>query len=204
MRTALYGRVSTNDKGQDVGMQVREFHEFCARRQWEVVDEYVDHGISGSKDSRPELNRLMADAKRRRFDAVIVYRFDRFARSTRHLVNALAEFSALGIQFISMHEGIDTSTPNGRLVFGIFASVAEFERHLIRDRICSGLAAAKAKGKQVGRPKVAVDALRIASLRHQGRSWAEITLETGISKGTAQRAVARLPITPLAGTTRST
>src|SRR5690349_7233443 len=125
MRTALYGRVSTNDK-QDVGMQVREFHEFCGRRQWEIAGEYVDHGISGSKDSRPELNRLMADAKRRKFDAVVVYRFDRFARSTRHLVNALAEFNTLGIQFISMHEGIDTSTPNGRLVFGIFASIAEF------------------------------------------------------------------------------
>src|SRR3984893_18022564 len=165
MRTALYGRVSTNDKGQDVGMQVREFHEFCARRQWEVVDEYVDHGISGSKDSRPELNRLMADAKRRRFDAVIVYRFDRFARSTRHLVNALAEFSALGIQFISMHEGIDTSTPNGRMVFGIFASIAEFERDLIRERVRSGIANRKAKGLRIGRKPVTLDLVKITALR---------------------------------------
>jgi DNA invertase Pin-like site-specific DNA recombinase len=94
MRTALYARVSTNDK-QDVSMQVREFQEFCQRRGWTSAGEYVDQGVSGSKDSRPELNRLMADAKRRRFDAVVVYRFDRFARSTRHLVNALAEFNAL-------------------------------------------------------------------------------------------------------------
>src|ERR1700730_6819453 len=188
MRTALYGRVSTNDKGQDVGMQVREFHEFCARRQWEVVDEYVDHGISGSKDSRPELNRLMADAKRRRFDAVIVYRFDRFARSTRHLVNALAEFSALGIQFISMHEGIDTSTPNGRLVFGIFASIAEFERDLIRDRVRSGLACASAMGNILGRPRVSVDVARIANLSGEGRTWTAIAKEMGIGEGTVRRA----------------
>ena len=97
---------------------------FALPAKWTVADRYIDSGISGSKDSRPELNRLMADAKRRKFDAVVVYRFDRFARSTRHLVNALAEFSALGIQFISMHEGVDTSTPNGRLVFGIFASAS--------------------------------------------------------------------------------
>src|SRR5436190_3088372 len=126
------------------------------------------------------------------------YRYDRFARSLRQLVLALEEFRALGIDFISLHEGVDTSTPNGRLVFGIFASIAEFERELIRDRVRSGLAAAKAKGKRIGRPKVAVDALRIASLRRQGRSWAQIKADTGISKGTAQRAMAGLPKTPVA------
>jgi DNA invertase Pin-like site-specific DNA recombinase len=130
-------------------------------------------------------------------DAVVVYRYDRFARSLRQLVNALEEFRSLGIDFISIHEGVDTSTPNGRLVFGIFASIAEFERELIRDRVRSGLAAAKAKGKHVGRPRVAVDVPRIAALRRQGRSWAEITRETGISKGTAQRTQASsLPKTP--------
>lgn len=94
----------------------------------------------------------MYEAKRRRFDAVVVYRYDRFARSLRHLVNALEEFRALGIEFVSIHEGVDTSTPNGRLVFGIFASIAEFERELIRARVRSGLAAAKARGVQLGRP----------------------------------------------------
>jgi DNA invertase Pin-like site-specific DNA recombinase len=136
-------------------------------------------------------------------DAVVVYRYDRFARSLRQLVNALEEFRALDIEFISLHEGVDTSTPNGRLVFGIFASIAEFERELIRDRVRSGLAAAKAKGKRVGRPRVAVDALRIASLRGQGRSWSQITSETGVSKGTAQRALAGLPKTLDAGTSPS-
>ena len=129
-------------------------------------------------------------------DAVVVYRYDRFARSLRQLVNSLEEFRALDIEFISIHEGVDTSTPNGRLIFGIFASIAEFERELIRDRVRSGLAAAKAKGKRIGRPKVAVDVLRIASLRRQGRSWAGITRETGITKGTAQRAMDTLPKTP--------
>jgi DNA invertase Pin-like site-specific DNA recombinase len=119
------------------------------------------------------------------------------------LVNALEEFRSLGIDFISLHEGVDTSTANGRLVFGIFASIAEFERELIRDRVRSGLAAAKANGKRVGRPRVDVDPLRIASLRRQGRSWAKITAETGVSKGTAQRTLANLPKTPVASTSLS-
>jgi DNA invertase Pin-like site-specific DNA recombinase len=196
MRTALYARVSTNDKGQDVSMQIREFHEFCARRQWEVIDEYVDHGVSGSKDSRPELNRMMADAKRRKFDAVVVYRFDRFARSTRHLVNALAEFSALGIQFISMHEGIDTSTPNGRLVFGIFASIAEFERDLIRERVRSGIANRKAKGLRIGRKPVAIDPIAVTRLQAQGRSIRQIAAELGCSRSLVHRTVQTVSKTP--------
>lgn len=111
----------------------------------------------------------------------MVYRYDRFARSLHQLVNALEDFRALGIDFVSLHEGVDTSTPNGRLVFGIFASIAEFERELIRDRVRSGLAAAKAKGKRLGRPHVVVDAARVAALRAQGRSWREITAETGLT-----------------------
>jgi len=140
----------------------------------------------------------MTACRKRLVDAVVVYRYDRFARSLRQLVLALEEFRALGIDFISLHEGVDTSTPNGRLVFGIFASIAEFERELIRDRVRSGLAAARAKGKRIGRPRVPVDALRIGFLRHQGRSWAQIKADTGISKGTAQRAMAGLPKTPVA------
>jgi DNA invertase Pin-like site-specific DNA recombinase len=126
-------------------------------------------------------------------DAVVVYRYDRFARSLRQLVNALDEFRALGIDFVSFHEGVDTSTPNGRLVFGIFASIAEFERELIRDRVRSGIALARSRGRQLGRPRVVVDASKVASLRAQGRSWAAISTELGIGKGTAQRACAGLP-----------
>src|SRR5580658_2789136 len=190
MRAAIYARVSTTNHGQNVSMQTRELREYCQRRAWEIEGEYVDAGVSGAKERRPQLDALLIACRRRSVDAVAVYRYDRFARSLRQLVNALEEFRSLGIEFVSLHEGVDTSTPNGRLVFGIFASIAEFERELIRDRVRSGLAAAKAKGKRIGRPKVAVDVLRIASLRLQGRSWAEITRATGISKGTAQRAVA--------------
>src|ERR1700745_2851430 len=113
MRAALYARVSTANNGQDVAMQTLELRQYCERRGWDVAGEYIDIGFSGAKDSRPELNRLMADAKRRKFGAVVVYRYDRFARSLRQLVNALSEFDALGIHFISLHKGVDTSTPNG-------------------------------------------------------------------------------------------
>ncbi len=188
MKTAIYARVSTNGHGQDPTMQTRELLEFCQRRQWEVSAEYVDTGVSGSKERRPALDRLWADARKRQFDAVVVYRYDRFARSLRQLVNALAEFDALGIHFVSLHEGVDTSTPNGRLVFGIFASIAEFERELIRDRVRSGLAAARAKGKKLGRPRVSVDACKVATLRAQGLSYAAIAGTLSVGEGTIRRA----------------
>ena len=185
MRVAVYGRVSTAE--QSAAMQVEELRAYCQRRGWEIAEEYIDTGVSGSKESRPALNRLLADAKRRRFDAVLVYRYDRFARSLRQLVNALADFDALGIHFVSLHEGVDTSTPNGRLVFGIFASIAEFERELIRGRVRSGLAAARSRGQRLGRPRVVVDARRIAALRSEGLSWAKIAERLGIGEGTAYR-----------------
>ncbi len=194
-RAALYARVSTPN-GQHPEMQLVELREFCSRRGWKIAGEYVDVGISGMREKRPELDRLLADCRRRLVDAVVVYRYDRFARSLRQLVNALEEFRCLGIDFISLHEGVDTSTPNGRLVFGIFASIAEFERELIRDRVRSGLAAARARGKKLGRPRVMVDASKIAALRGRGRSWAEISAELGVSKGTAQRALQSLPKNP--------
>jgi DNA invertase Pin-like site-specific DNA recombinase len=147
MRAALYARVSTLN-GQDPEMQLRELREYCGRRGWAIAGEYVDCGISGSKERRPQLDRLLVACRKRQVDAVVVYRYDRFARSLRQLVNALEEFRSLGIDFVSLHEGVDTSTPNGRLVFGIFATIAEFERELIRDRVRSGLASARAKGKQ--------------------------------------------------------
>ena len=193
VRVALYARISTLNHGQDPEVQLRELRAYCERRGFEIAGEFIDKGISGSREQRPALDKLMAVCRKRLVDAVVVYRYDRFARSLRQLVNALEEFNSLDIDFISLHEGVDTSTPNGRLVFGIFASVAEFERHLTRDRICSGLAAAKAKGKRVGRPRVAVDALRIASLRREGYSWSQITAKTGVTKGTAQRALQACP-----------
>jgi DNA invertase Pin-like site-specific DNA recombinase len=188
MRAAVYARVSTSNHGQDPNVQLREIAEYCARRGWTVTSEYVDEGISGSKEKRPALDMLMTDARRRKFDAVVVYRYDRFARSLRHLVNALEEFRALGIEFVSIHEGVDTSTPNGRLIFGIFASIAEFERELIRGRVRSGLAAAKAKGKRLGRPTVAVDVAEVAARRAKGQSWRSVAASLGVAERTIRRA----------------
>jgi DNA invertase Pin-like site-specific DNA recombinase len=187
MRAAIYARVSTNN-GQDPAMQTRELREYCERRGWEIAGEYVDAGISGSKERRPQLDALLSACRKRLVDAVVVYRYDRFARSLRQLVNALEEFRSLGIEFISLHEGVDTSTPNGRLVFGIFATIAEFERELIRDRVRSGIAAARSKGRKLGRPRVTVDAARIAVLRDSGSSWSTITRQVGLSAGTVKRA----------------
>ncbi len=191
-RAGLYARVSTNNGQQNPEMQLAELRTFCQHRGWDVAGEYVDKGVSGAKERRPNLDRLLADCRRRQVDVVVVYRYDRFARSLRQLVNALEEFRSLGIDFISLHEGVDTSTPNGRLVFGIFASIAEFERELIRDRVRSGLAAAKARGIQLGRPRRPVDVDRIAALRMEGLSWAKIAGHMGIGEGTARRAVPRL------------
>jgi DNA invertase Pin-like site-specific DNA recombinase len=187
MRAALYARVSTH-AGQNPEMQLAELREYCTRRGWEISGEFVDTGISGARERRPELDRMLAACRRRQIDAVVVYRYDRFARSLRQLVNALCEFDSLGIQFISLHEGVDTSTPNGRLVFGIFASIAEFERELIRDRVRSGIAVARAQGKRIGRPRRSLDADRVRELHALGWSWAAIARELGAGLGTVHRA----------------
>ncbi len=192
MRAALYARVSTTN-GQSPEMQLRELREYIARRGWEAAAEYVDAGISGAREKRPQLDKLLADARRRRFDAVVVWRYDRFARSLRQLVNALEEFRALGIDFVSLREGVDTSTPNGRLVFGIFASIAEFERELIRDRVRAGLRNARAKGKRLGRPRAIVDGAKVAALRRDGASWRAIAARLGVSRGTVRWAGLGLP-----------
>ena len=126
-RAGLYARVSTLN-GQHPEMQLAELRTYCARRGYEIAGEYVDAGISGAKERRPELDKLITDCRKRKLDAVVVYRYDRFARSLRQLVGALEEFRSLGVDFISLHEGVDTSTPNGRLIFGIFATISEFER----------------------------------------------------------------------------
>jgi DNA invertase Pin-like site-specific DNA recombinase len=193
---AIYARVSTSNNGQSPEMQLRELREFCERRGWSVSEEYVDVGVSGSKEDRAELNRLMADAHRRRFDAVVVWKFDRFARSVSHLLRALETFKALGIDFVSLSEQVDTSTPTGKMVFTVLGAVAEVERSLIAERVRAGIRNAKAKGKRLGRPRVTVDASRIATLRAQGHSWGTIRRETGIAKGTAQRAFYSLPKIP--------
>jgi DNA invertase Pin-like site-specific DNA recombinase len=151
-RVALYSRVSTNTGQQSPEMQLWEIREYAERRGWPVVAEYTDHGVSGSKESRPALNRLLIDAHRRRFDTVLVWKLDRFGRSLRHLVNSLAEFEALGIAFVSLRDNLDLSTPSGRLMFQIVGAMAEFERSLIAERVKAGMRNARAKGRRIGRP----------------------------------------------------
>src|ERR1700738_3794073 len=161
MRVAIYARVSTSNNGQDPTMQTRDLREYAERRGWTIASEYVDIGISGTKEKRPELDRLMSDAHRRRFDAVVVWKFDRFARSVSHLLRALETFKAQGIEFVSYCERLDTSTPAGKLVFTVLGAVAELERSLIVERVKAGLRNARAKGKKLGRPKKILDTKRI-------------------------------------------
>ena len=187
MRVAIYARVSTANNGQDPSMQTRELREYCQRRELEVANEYVDTGICGAEDRRPQLDRLMADAHKRRFDVVAVWKFDRFARSVSHLLRALDTFRVLGIEFVSLSEAIDTATPAGRMVFTVLGAVAELERSLIVERVRAGLRNARAKGKRLGRPRVIVDARRIAALRAQGLGWKKIAAEMKVGVGTLYR-----------------
>jgi len=192
MRCGIYARVSTANNGQDPTMQTRELREYAERRGWIIAGEYVDIGISGTKEKRQELDRLMADAHRRKFDVVAVWKFDRFARSVSHLLRALDTFRVLGIEFVSLSESLDTATPAGRMVFTVLGAVAELERSLIVERVKAGLRNARAKGKRLGRPRVSPDNSKIAALREAGRSWPQIAKELGVGVGTAYRAYQEL------------
>jgi DNA invertase Pin-like site-specific DNA recombinase len=178
----LYARVSTLNRGQDTDLQLRELREYAEQRGWTILKEYVDNGVSGSKDSRPELNRLMLDAKQRKIDCVLVWKLDRFGRSLKHLVNALAELEAVGVTFVSLRDAFDLGTPAGRLMFGVVAAMAEFERDLIRERVKAGIRNAKAKGRRVGRRPSVIDHGRLATLRSQGRTIREIAKAMGVSR----------------------
>ena len=188
VRAAIYARVSTLNGSQDPSMQTRELEEYCQRRGWQIHDIYVDNGFSGKKDSRPRLNRMMQDAHERRFSVIVVWRFDRFARSVSHLLRALETFNALGVQFVSLSEQVDTSTPTGKMVFTVLGAVAELERNLIVERVRAGLRHARAKGKSLGRPRKTVDIDSINSLRASGHSWRTIAGMMGLSVGTVYAA----------------
>src|SRR5215471_7319097 len=168
LRTAVYARVSTLGKGQDTEVQLRELREYMSRRGWQLAGECVDVGISGAKERRPQLDRLVADAHRCSFDAIAVWRFDRFARSVSHLLHALETFKALGIEFVSLSEQVDTSTPTGKMVFTVLGAVAELERSLIVERVKAGLRNARAKGKRLGRPPKDLDTGIVFALRREG------------------------------------
>ena len=170
-------------------MQIAELREYCKNRLWVIASEFVDRGISGTRDSRPELNRLIADAHRRRFSAVVVWKFDRFARSVSHLLRSLETFAALGIEFVSLSEQIDTSTPAGKMVFTVLGAVAELERSLIAERVKAGLRHAQSQGKRLGRPPLRVlsttDIRQLRLERRKGVSFKRLAKNHGISVWTA-------------------
>jgi len=168
-------------------MQLRELRSYAERRGFIVTSEYVDR-LSGAKESRPQLDQLMMNARERKFDAVLVWKLHRFARSLKHLVNALAEFEALGVSFISLRDNLDLTTPSGRLMFQIIGAMAEFERALIQERVKAGIRNARAKGKRIGRPKVYAPTDKIAALRATGTPWGKICASLNLSRGSAQRA----------------
>jgi DNA invertase Pin-like site-specific DNA recombinase len=173
MKVALYSRVSTPD--QSVDMQLLDLRRFCEQRGFEVFREYCDQGVSGTKDRRPALDELMPDARKRKFDAVLCWRFDRFARSTKHLITALEEFRHLGIEFISYQENIDTSSPLGKAIFTIVSAIAELERNIIVDRVKAGLRRARESGKKLGRPKrLDLNFEELRKMRDQGLSFKKI------------------------------
>jgi putative DNA-invertase from lambdoid prophage Rac len=185
--TAIYARVSTSD--QNCEMQVCELHEYADRRGWEVAGEYVDTGWSGAKASRPELNRLMKDAALRRFDAVLVWKLDRFGRSVRNCLDGIEALRTNGVRFLAVSQSIDTdeSNPTARLLLHILASVAEFEREIIRERVCAGVKNAKAKGKQLGRRKVVFDRARAREMNAGGASLRDIAAALQVGRGTVHR-----------------
>ena len=187
-RAALYARVSTLD--QEPENQLAELRRYVAARDW-VPIEYVDQGVSGAKDRRPALDRLVADARRRQVDTVVVWRLDRLGRSLKHLVTLLDEFHAVGVGFVSLGEGIDLHTPAGRLQLHILAALAEFERARIAERVAAGLARARRNGTRLGRPEKHVPESVLAPVR--GLSVREAAQRLGVSPTTAYRWLARGP-----------
>lgn len=185
---ALYARVSTSDGRQDPEMQLQELRQFCQRRDFDVIGEYVDH-MSGSRDDRPEFLKLMKAVRSGRVSVVIVWRFDRFARSTRMLIEALEEFHALGVDFISITEQIDTSTPIGVAMFTIISALSALERSAIQSRVVAGLRKAQQDGVVLGRPKVGFNETEAIRLRKEGFSWAELSSRLGVSVSTLRRSL---------------
>jgi DNA invertase Pin-like site-specific DNA recombinase len=186
MRCVIYARVSTTD--QNCEMQLRELREYISRRGWQSHGEYVDTGFSGAKASRPALDRLMADAAKRKFDCVVVWKNDRFGRSVVHLNQQLAVLTGHGVRFIATSQSLDTDekNPTSRLLLQILASVAEFQREMIRERTLSGIRAAQAAGKVVGRPKRVFRRDEVVRLRdEEGLSWRAIGTKLGIPAMTA-------------------
>ena len=183
MRAALYARVSTLD--QEPENQLQELRRYVHARSWPAAAEYVDHGVSGARDRRPALDRLIKDARRRRVDVLICWRLDRLGRNLKHLVTLLDELHAVGVAFVSLGEGIDCTTPAGRLQLHILGALAEFEKARIAERVQAGLARARRQGKRLGRPYAAVPLERLSAV--EGLPLKVAAVQLGISLATLKR-----------------
>ena len=187
-RAAVYCRISTLNHGQSVDLQLNDLRKLAEQRGFQIVKEYCDEGQSGSKNSRRALDAMLADARRGKFQTLLIWKLDRLGRSTSHLIQLLEEFKAWGIELVSFSEGLDFTTTSGKLFFTLVSAFAEFERDCIRERVRAGLRNAKAKGTRLGRPRIIVDAAQIALLRRQGASWATIAKQLSVGEGTVRRA----------------
>ncbi|HHH31145.1 MAG TPA: recombinase family protein [Polyangiaceae bacterium] len=186
-RAARYVRVSRTE--QKLSLQLDETAELIRRRGWSLVDTFTDQGVSGAKRQRPELNRLLDQARRRTFDILVVWRSDRLFRSLKHMVVTLDEIGALGVDFVSVSEPFDTTTPQGRLLLHLVAAMAEFERELIRERTRAGLAAARRRGVSLGRPPVEIDMDEVMLMRSKGMSIRQVAKALGVSASSVHRAL---------------
>jgi DNA invertase Pin-like site-specific DNA recombinase len=188
VRVARYLRVSRDD--QDPRLQADETAQLIAHRRWNLYETFLDHGVSGSKDRRPALDRLMADARRGKFDVLLVWRADRLFRSLRHMVVALDELAALGIDFVSVTESFDTTSPQGRLLLTLVSAFSEFEKCVLIERTRAGIAAARRAGVRVGRPRVHVDVDSARRMRAAGKTTKAIAAALGCGATTLRRALA--------------
>jgi DNA invertase Pin-like site-specific DNA recombinase len=189
LRAVRYLRVSRQD--QDPRLQDDETKEFITRRGWKLTDTYMDQGVSGAKDRRPELDRLLGDARRKRFDVLLVWRSDRMFRSLKNMVNTLDDLTSLGIAFTSVTEPFDTTCPSGKLLMHIVSAMGEFERSILIERTRAGVAAARRRGVRVGRPPTRLDRDQLLELRDQGWSVRKIAESLGVGSSTVQRRLLR-------------
>jgi DNA invertase Pin-like site-specific DNA recombinase len=190
-RVGIYCRVSTKEQNTD--NQLLDLRRYCEARSWQIVTEEMDAGISGTISDRPALNRIMGMVRQRKIDVLLVWRFDRLARSLSHLVGTMEELRTLGVNFCSYQEQVDTSTSTGALCFGIFAAIAQFERALIVERVHAGLRRAKSQGKLLGRPRATIDRTKAEGLAARGMSRVEIGSALGVSSATISRLLSPKP-----------
>ncbi len=189
MKAAIYARVSTVD--QEPENQLQELRRYVQARSWSAV-EYVDRGVSGAKDRRPALDAIVQDARRRRFDVLVCWRLDRLGRNLKHLITLLDDLQVLGVAFVSLAEGIDATTPAGKLQMHILGAIAEFERARIQERVMAGLQRARAQGVRLGRPRRRIDPERLATVA--GLPEREAARQLGVPRSTLQRLMAQKPV----------